>query len=147
MNRHGGFTLIELLIAVTIVSILAAIAIPSYQSYLLKSRRSDAIVALSRLQLAEEKYRAAHTSYTNIPLALGVASNATPGGSYPSGGGYYNIAVSGYTRSSYTLTATPVAGKSQASDASCPSMTLMQVGGNTTYGDSVSMSTSLCWTK
>lgn len=147
MNRYGGFTLIELLIAVTIVSILAAIAIPSYQSYLFKSRRSDAIVELSRLQLAEEKYRAGHTSYTDIPLALGVGSNTTPGGSYISGGGYYNIAVSNFTSSSYTLTATPVAGKSQASDANCPSMTLMQVGGNTTYGDSTTMSTSICWKK
>jgi len=40
--RAGGFTLIEVLVAIAIIGILAAIAIPSYTSYIARSNRSDA---------------------------------------------------------------------------------------------------------
>jgi prepilin-type N-terminal cleavage/methylation domain-containing protein len=42
MHRQRGVTLIELVIVTIIVGILAAIAIPSYRSYVLRSQRSDA---------------------------------------------------------------------------------------------------------
>jgi type IV pilus assembly protein PilE len=140
---NQGFTLIELMIAVAIVAILTAIALPSYQSYVQKSRRADAITALSALQLAEEKWRASNLTYTTAlsspPSGLGISSL--------SGGGYYTIAVASASATGYTLTATPVAGTSQASDTSCPLMTIVQTGGNTSYFDSASMSSSACWKK
>ncbi|HET9108841.1 MAG TPA: prepilin-type N-terminal cleavage/methylation domain-containing protein, partial [Steroidobacteraceae bacterium] len=45
-GRADGFTLIELMIAVVVVAILMAIAVPSYESYVEKSRRTDAKTAL-----------------------------------------------------------------------------------------------------
>jgi type IV pilus assembly protein PilA len=52
MKRHAmhGFTLIELMIVVAIVAILAAIALPAYQNYLVKSRVSEAFVLASELK-------------------------------------------------------------------------------------------------
>lgn len=47
MNAQKGFTLIELMIVVAIIGILAAIAIPAYQDYTIRSRVSEAVTALS----------------------------------------------------------------------------------------------------
>lgn len=49
-KRENGFTLIELMIVVAIVAILAAIAIPAYQNYVIKARVSEALVLASGLK-------------------------------------------------------------------------------------------------
>lgn len=56
--KQRGFTLIEVMVAVAIIGILAAIVIPNFSAYMNKSRRSDGIVALHKLQQAQEKRRA-----------------------------------------------------------------------------------------
>lgn len=52
MNAQKGFTLIELMIVVAIIGILAAIAIPAYQSYTAKSQATEAITLLGGLKTA-----------------------------------------------------------------------------------------------
>lgn len=49
MKKDKGFTLIELLIAVAIVGILAAVAVPAYGDYIARSRRAEAISNLQNL--------------------------------------------------------------------------------------------------
>lgn len=67
MNRNSGFTLIELMITVAIVAILAAIAIPSYQDYVLRGHIADATQLLSQQAIRMEQYYASNRTYYGAP--------------------------------------------------------------------------------
>lgn len=54
--KIGGFTLLELVISVAIVGILSAIAVPAYDEYLIKARRSDAKTTLMAFAGAMERH-------------------------------------------------------------------------------------------
>ncbi len=54
MKKQAGFTLIELMIVVAIIGILAAIALPAYQTYTNKSKFSEVILATSAVKTAME---------------------------------------------------------------------------------------------
>lgn len=69
MNQSKGFTLIELMTVVTIVALLAAIAIPSYQEYMRKKDRSLAQQEMQRIATELERHRARNFSYNGFALA------------------------------------------------------------------------------
>ncbi len=129
MFKNKGFTLIELMIAVAIIGILAAIAVPSYQESVRKSRRADVKGALLGLANAMER------RFTETNSYLGAAgTDATPtdtGTPRPSiakgATDYYDLTISAATQTSYTLTATSISGKSQATDK-CANFTLNEKG-------------------
>jgi type IV pilus assembly protein PilE len=60
-----GVTLIEVMVVVAIVGMLAAIAIPAYNNYVTRSRRSDAFTALETVRAAQEMYRAEKGFYAS----------------------------------------------------------------------------------
>jgi len=70
-TRRGGFTLIELMIVVAIIGILAAIAIPNFLKFQLRSKTGEAKTNLAALRTAEEGYVAEYGVY--------VAAAANPG--------------------------------------------------------------------
>ena len=49
-NKQQGFTLIELMIVVAIIGILAAIALPAYQDYIIRSRVTEGVILASSLK-------------------------------------------------------------------------------------------------
>ncbi|MFB1490679.1 MULTISPECIES: type IV pilin protein [unclassified Thiocapsa] len=119
-----GFTLIELMIALAIVAILTAIALPSYQSYIQSARRTDGQASLQRIMLEQEKWRSNHPTYTATLSDLGVTSSSADG--------HYTLALSGTSGTGYTATATATGG--QANDAACADMTLEVDAADVTTG-------------
>jgi type IV pilus assembly protein PilE len=75
-NRQArGISLVETLTVLAVLAVLASMALPTYQSQLAKSRRAEATQALTRLQLAQESFRAHHGSYA---LRLQALQGVTP---------------------------------------------------------------------
>jgi len=114
---HRGFTLIDLVIAIAIVGILTRIALPAYQSYVVRGSRQAAQSELVALANAQEKIFLNSNAYTaNMTAAytgqsaggLGVTSGTSKDTRYT-----FTAAA---TATTFTLTATPVAGTPQASD-------------------------------
>ena len=62
--RMSGFTLIELMITAVIVAILAAIAVPSYASYIARARRADARVQLVQAAQFMQRFYTANDSFS-----------------------------------------------------------------------------------
>jgi type IV pilus assembly protein PilE len=148
-HTSSGFTLIELMVTVAIVTILATIAVTSYSSQVQKSRRTEAKSALLDLAGREERLFSTTNTYSNLQTALGYAASGTATlTNMTFGNGYYTLsAVSPDTTQpagtpSYILTATPVAGTSQASDTACGSFSINQLGVQTVSGTT---SAGTCW--
>lgn len=75
MRKAAGFTLMELMITVVIVGILAAIALPSYERYVMESNRSDAIAELQSILAAQERYYLDNMTYSADLTDLGFGSS------------------------------------------------------------------------
>ena len=61
--NNKGFTLVELMIAVAIIAILGAIAIPAYQGYIASSKRKSAESTIEQFSILLESYRAENGSF------------------------------------------------------------------------------------
>lgn len=125
----SGFTLLELIIAVAIVGILAAIALPSYSDSVRKARRSDGTATLLKAQIDQEKWRGNHTAYTSSLQGTNCGTSTATGlcwTSNTSPEGYYTIALSGAGSTGYTATATAIGSQAQDKEdgVSCATLTL-----------------------
>lgn len=127
-NRARGFTLIELMVAVAIVAIIAAIALPAYQSSVIKSRRADAMAAISSVQQAQERWRGNNAAYSTDMGATGL--NITSPALYTLSLSAPNSDGTGLSRG-YIVTA--VAQGQQGSDAQCARMSVRLFEGNLRY--------------
>jgi type IV pilus assembly protein PilA len=65
LSKNGGFTLIELMIVVAIIAILAALAIPNFLSFVVKTRRTEVKTNLEAIYKAQSSYYAEKDLYSN----------------------------------------------------------------------------------
>jgi type IV pilus assembly protein PilA len=109
MNKKAqGFTLIELMIVVAIIGILAAIALPAYQTYTAKARFSEVINATGGVKTALEICGQTNGSMSSCDAGNNTVAKALAGsnvGQYVS-----SVAISGLAASDATITATAVTG-------------------------------------
>jgi type IV pilus assembly protein PilE len=123
-----GFTLIELMIVLAVMAIILAIAIPSYNDYVRRSRRTEAVARMQDIAVFQEKFRSENPGYTNAWANLG----GDPDAAGQNAGTHYNwaVAVAAGPPATYTITATAQGGQAddKAQGVSCTPLTLTNAG-------------------
>ena len=87
-----GFTLIELMIVVAIVGILAAIALPAYQDYVVRSKMSEGEAAVAACKTSVAEYLSVHAANTKTAIDTNNSGCSTTATQYVAG-----LSVSGGT--------------------------------------------------
>lgn len=136
MLKQSGFTLMELVIAIAIIGILSALAVPGYYSYVHKATRTDATSELLIDAAKMEQYYSQNNTYAGATLA-NIQANAT------TTNGTYAIALSNLSATTYTITATATG--SQLGDSNCRTFVINESGTRTATNSSGGDSTALCW--
>lgn len=123
-----GFTLIELMITIAVVAILATIAYASYQSFVMKSRRSAAQACLMQTAQLMERHYTTALSYAAAPAPAGACVTELAG--------FYVFSFAAApTASAFQVQAEPTAAQP---DTKCGTMTVNQTGSTTP-------ATNGCW--
>ncbi|MFC4528362.1 type IV pilin protein [Dyella halodurans] len=120
LKQSRGFSLIELLIVVAIIAVLASIAIPAYQRYSFRARRTEGQQLLQSIAIAEERYYATHNQYDTL-TKIGFQNTTSQNGFYIA-----DIPASAST-STQAFTVEAVPQTSQSKDA-CLTLTINNAG-------------------
>jgi type IV pilus assembly protein PilE len=137
-----GFNLIELVIAIAIIGILAAVAYPSYNDSVRKSRRAEAKAALTEVaQWLERNY--SETFDYDVDSAGRVLANNLIITQTPKQGTtkYYSISLTHNTSDDFLLKATP---QGPQADDGCKTLTLTHTGVKD-VSDDATLSKDNCW--
>ncbi len=130
------------MIAVAIIGILAAIAIPNYQDQVRKARRSDAVSTLGDVVQALERCFSQYYAYDNNGCAL-VTGGAVA--AYTSPQGYYTISSTIMTANTFTLRAVPTTLHGQNEDTKCAQFTISHSGATAAVNSSSADTSDFCW--
>lgn len=118
---HLGFTLIELLITVALVSILAAIAFPSYQAHIRKSTRSEAQSFMMAVAARQQQFLVDTRAYAATVDAVGIAVPTKVAAAYA-------VNMPAPTAAGFTLTLTP---SGDQANEPCGTLSINQAGTKT----------------
>lgn len=112
-RRLGGFSLVELMVVISIIGILVAIAMPSYNAYRIKANRALAQSFLLSIVNKEEQFRLDNRAYTNTIAAsgLGLTEPSELSGLYTFGITGTAVGASATLISDFAATATAVGGQ------------------------------------
>jgi len=127
-----GFTLVEILVVLALAALLAATALPAYRGQTQRVARLDAVESLTRIQMAQERYRAANGWYANQLASLGVSGRSPQG--------LYAIAIVPLGAEAYVARAEALG--AQAGDQECGTLTLEVSQGFARNGPS-----ARCWNR
>lgn len=144
MNTNKGFTLIELMIALAIVAILAAVAVPNYQSYMIKTRRVIAGACLIELSQFMERFYSMNLRYDKDKDGTDVALPNTQ--CRTDLNGYYTFSIAttpAIAARSYVLQAVPQGAQSSKDPKACGTLTINQTGQKTAAGATTKVAD--CW--
>ena len=111
MQKSRGFTVVELIIAIAIIGILAAIAIPSYQEHLKRGRRADAQQFLSQVAQKQQQYLMDARSYAGTMAELSMPVPTSVSNFYT-----VTLVADAGPPPSFTATAAPIPGSQQEGD-------------------------------
>ena len=112
-TNQQGFTLIEIMIVVVIIGVLAAIALPSYQRYVIKTKRTDMMSEMQNIASQIESRKLAQGSYSNISANV----KADFAKAYPTQGqALYDITITDPLVPKWTITAVPKPNEQMKSD-------------------------------
>lgn len=135
MKRQHGFSLIELMIVVIIIGLLTAVALPSYQNSVIRGSRNSVQTELMQMAALQEKIYLNSNRYSTAGVTTAYNGQAAGGLGWSaySKDGKYTFSCNPCTASTFTLIATPVAGKGQASDGT---LSIDQMGNKVWTGGS-----------
>ncbi len=137
-RQSRGFTLIELVIVISIIGILAAVAIPSYQDSVRKTRRGILKATLAEAAQQFERCFTTTSDYTDASCPTAASITALTDG-------YYTVTLDpAATATTYTILATVTAKGSQDHDTNCKTLSLTQAGIQSSTNSSDAASTN-CW--
>lgn len=154
-RRAAGFTLIELVVAMVVIAILAAVAIPNYSAYVIRSKRNAAkTVLLDTANFLERAYttNGCYSKPTSNDCVANTGADRTITTVAPTEGrASYRVVLSAVDRNTFTLQAVPCGsgpnpacpgGSDNFTDSECGTLQLTNTGARTVTGTAPA---ATCW--